>query len=162
MTDKTLKSKAIKFLGKDYVQVKDRISYFNETYTYGSIQTVLLSDVVAETVIFKAIVVPDIKEMNRVFIGHSQAKWGEGYINKTAALENAETSAVGRALAMMGIGVIDSVASIDEIKKAEVKQTTYTKQEIANTKCESCNAPQGKLHTKNCTRGLAGKSFPED
>jgi transcriptional regulator NrdR family protein len=43
-------------------------------------------------------------------------------VNKTAALENAETSAVGRALAMMGIGVIESIASVDEINKAHGSQ----------------------------------------
>lgn len=118
--DKTLKSKAIQFKGKDYVQVKDRIAYFNEVYPSGSIETVLLSLPDAETVVFKAIIKPE-QNLNRIFVGHSQAKWGQGYINQTSALENAETSSVGRALAMMGIGVIDSVASIDEVKKAIVQ-----------------------------------------
>ena len=39
-------------------------------------------------------------------------------VNKTSALENAETSAVGRACAFAGIGVIDSIASADEVHKA--------------------------------------------
>ena len=56
---------------------------------------------------------------DRYFTGLSQEKVGDGYINKTSAMENSETSAVGRALAMMGIGVIDSIASVDEVRKAE-------------------------------------------
>ena len=42
-------------------------------------------------------------------------------MNKTAALENCETSAVGRALGFMGIGVIESIASADEVNKAETQ-----------------------------------------
>jgi hypothetical protein len=118
--DKTLKDKAIDFKGKKYVLVADRVIYFNEQYPEGSITTELVSTPDAETVVMKAIVKPNEKQ---TFTGYSQATWGEGYINKTSALENAETSAVGRALAFMGIGVIESIASIDEINK-----TTTTKQ----------------------------------
>lgn len=114
MTD--LKDKAIDIKGKKYVLVSDRILAFNEMYEKGSIVTKLISRPEDKHIVIKAIVSPDGV---RKFVGHSQAVIGDGYINKTAALENAETSAVGRALAMMGIGVIDSVASVDEIKKAE-------------------------------------------
>lgn len=119
MTD--LKKKAIKIKGKDYVLVKDRVIAFNEEYEDGCIQTELLSDPSAETIVFKAMVIPDIKTPEKRFIGHAQETVGDGHINQSAALENAETSAVGRALAMMGIGVIDSIASVDEINKATRK-----------------------------------------
>ena len=102
--------------GKDYVLVKDRIIAFNEMYPNGGIVTELLSEPANERIVIKATVYPE--GTGRSFVGHSQAVIGEGYINKTAALENAETSAVGRALAMMGIGVVDSIASADEVKKA--------------------------------------------
>jgi len=114
---KDLKDKAIDFKGKKYVLVSDRVLYFNETYPEGSITTELVTN--DEMVVIKATVKPNEKQ---TFTGYSQATWGEGYINKTSALENAETSAVGRALAFMGIGVIESIASIDEINK-----TTTTK-----------------------------------
>jgi hypothetical protein len=112
MTD--LKDKAIKIGTKNYVLVSDRILSFNETYPEGSITTELLSTPDADMVVIKA----TVKVGERTFTGHSQAKWGDGYINKTSAMENCETSAVGRALAMMGIGVLDSVASADEMAKA--------------------------------------------
>jgi len=114
---KDLKEKAIKIQGKDYVLVSDRIIYFNDTYLNSSISTELISESQSVMVVVKATILPDLNKPERKFTGHSQAKWGEGFINKTSALENAETSAVGRALAMMGIGVIDSIASVDEIKK---------------------------------------------
>lgn len=118
---KELKTKAINIKGKQYVLVSDRVIYFNEAYPDGSISTELISTPDAETVVVKATVKPDSMtglSIGRAFTGYSQAKWGDGYINKTAALENAETSAVGRALAFMGIGVIESIASVDEIHKA--------------------------------------------
>jgi hypothetical protein len=112
---KELKDKAINIKGKQYVLVSDRVIYFNEAYPEGSITTELVSTPDAQTVIIKATIRPDTL---RTFTGYSQATWGDGYINKTSALENAETSAVGRALAFMGIGVLESIASVDEINKA--------------------------------------------
>lgn len=118
--EKSLVEKAVDIKGKKYVQVADRILYFNETYKNGHIETVLLSPTDATHILIKAIVTPDANDQSRKFVGHSQAVIGDGMVNKTAALENAETSAVGRALGMMGIGVIDTVASVDELAKAGV------------------------------------------
>ena len=112
-----LKDKAIDIKGKKYVLVSDRVLYFNETYPNGCIQTV--REAVGDMEIIKAVVCPDCSNPERIFTWYSQAKWGDWFINKTSALENAETSAVGRALAFMGIWVIDSIASVDEITKAE-------------------------------------------
>lgn len=114
----SLADKAIDIKGKKYVLVSDRVLYFNETYPEGYIDTQLVSDPTSEMVIVKARVWPDAAQTGRSFTGHSQAVVGDGMVNKTAALENAETSAVGRALAMMGIGVIESIASADEMNKA--------------------------------------------
>ena len=136
MLDISLKEKAIKIQGKDYVLVADRVKFFNEVYPMGSIQTTLISDNGSEEVIVKALVTPDVSIPNRVFTGYSQAVKGQGYINKTSALENCETSAVGRALAMMGIGVIESIASVDEINKAKTSKPfvkPYTKNLIKDS-----------------------------
>ena len=116
--DKSLRKVAITIKGKKYVQVADRIVYFNENYESGCINTEILTTLDSVRVVIRATVIPDFENVERKFVAHSQAKWGEGFINKTSAIENAETSAVGRALAMMGIGVIESIASVDEIHKA--------------------------------------------
>lgn len=142
-----LKDKAIKIQGKDYVLVSDRVLYFNENYPNGSIATQLVSEPTSEQIIVKAIVTPDNEKPNRIFNGYSQAIVGQGYINKTAALENAETSAVGRALAFMGIGVLESIASADEVRKATNFSGTYAKTAQASEQqaqagqkfiCQSC------------------------
>lgn len=133
-----LKDKAIKIKGKDYVLVSDRILAFNEMYEKSDIKTSY--DYLPELSMF--IVKAEITCDKGTFTGLSQAVVGDGYINKTSALENAETSAVGRALGMMGIGVLDSVASADEINKASnneiKKQANYigllkTKLKVAKT-----------------------------
>lgn len=117
MSNKQLIEKAIDIKGKKYVLVSDRVLYFNEVYPNGSIVTERISEDWLEIV--KATVTPDCDKPWRYFTGYSQAKWWDGFINKTSALENAETSAVWRSLAMMWIWVIDSIASLDEINKAE-------------------------------------------
>lgn len=137
---KDLKEKAIKIQGKSYVLVSDRILFFNETYPNGSIQTQMVDAMGDSTIVIKALVTPDVENPNRVFTGYSQAVIGQGMVNKTAALENAETSAVGRALAMMGIGVIDSVASVDEMRKAVGTQSqTIRPQKPASGLTVHCN-----------------------
>jgi len=83
-----------------------------QSYPRCSIVTEIIGDP-TDRVIMKAKVTPDTEKPERYFVGHSQAKW-EGNINSNAALENAETSAIGRALAAMGLG---GGASYDEMVK---------------------------------------------
>jgi len=144
--DKSLKSKAIDIKGKSYVLVSDRILFFNENYVDGSITTELVSQPSDELVVIKATVRPNTSD--RAFTGYSQAKWGDGYINKTSALENCETSAVGRALAMMGIGVIDSVASVDEINKST--QPAYEPNRTGDKTLNVLTQPQRKRIMELC------------
>jgi len=112
--------------GSQYTLVKDRILFFNREYPNGSIRTKLVSQPNDERVVIQATVIPDIDKAERKFVDYSQATWGDGYINKTSAIENCSTSAVGRALGFMGIGVIDSIASKDEIDKAEIQSRMQT------------------------------------
>ena len=127
-----LKDKAIDIKWKKYVLVSDRVIYFNENYPNWCIQTERFLEWDME--IFKATVIPDIEKPERYFTWYSQAKRVKELdpkkkmdVNLTSALENAETSAVWRAIAFMWIGVIDSIASADEIKKAENEEKRQEK-----------------------------------
>lgn len=124
MTDKQLTDKSIDIHGKQYVQVKDRINYFNETYINGCIQTTMVSD--NDRVVFRAKVTPDVSIPERYFTGTSASNPSKS-IEAQVPHEVAETSAVGRALAMMGIGVIDSVASVDEMNKVSTSHSSTPK-----------------------------------
>ena len=140
---KDLKEKAIDIHGKEYVLVSDRVIYFNDTYKNGCIQTQLISKPDSDQVVVKAKVTPDSSDSDRFFTGYSQAVIGSSNVNKTAALENAETSAVGRALGMMGIGVLDSIASADEMNKAGVStpKPDAMQQQQLDKVCPKCGAP---------------------
>lgn len=129
-----LKNKAINIKGKEYVPVPARVIYFNDTYPNGCIQSEIV-EYDKNSIVMKTKVFPDASDQSRFFTGHShEINDGTSFINKTSMIENAETSSLGRALAMMGIGVIDSIASLDEINKANNR--TYTHKSV---KCKKCN-----------------------
>ncbi len=111
------KLNTINIKGKLYVMVHDRVIRFHELYENGCIQTVLVSSYESDIIVMKAKVMPDIDKAERYFTGYAQEIKGEGFINKTSALENAETSAIGRALGLLGIGIVNGFASADEINK---------------------------------------------
>lgn len=104
----------------DYVQVNERIEKFYEKYPEGSIQTeIIMND--NGMVIFKAYAYRN-NEDTRPATGHAMEKEGSSYINKTSHIENCETSAVGRALAMLGFEIKKSVASREEVENAKLQQ----------------------------------------
>lgn len=116
--EKTLKDKAIDIHGKKYVLVSDRILEFHKLYPNGSITTFVMPSSDPKRITVKATVIPDVKNPDRMFVGHASEVIGSSNINQTSALENTETSALGRALAFLGIGIIDAVASADEVVNA--------------------------------------------
>lgn len=104
----------------DYVQVNERIEKFYERYPEGSIQTEMILNENG-MVIFKAYAYRN-NEDTRPATGHAMEKEGSSYINKTSHIENCETSAVGRALAMLGFEIKKSVASREEVENAKLQQ----------------------------------------
>lgn len=104
----------------DYVQVNERIEKFYEKYPEGSIQTEIQS-IVDGVVIFKAYAYRD-REDTRPATGHAYEKENSSFINKTSYIENCETSAVGRALAMLGFEIKKSIASKEEVENAKLQQ----------------------------------------
>jgi len=151
----TNKLPTINIKGKEYVMVKDRILAFNESNPNGCIQTSIVPTSDPKNIIVKAKVTPDIKFPERYFTDYSQAVIGQGLINQTSALENASTSAVGRALAYMGIGVIESIASADEVIKAE-KMAGQESKSVVYIEGGVCPKDGGRL-IKAVTK--AGKEF---
>lgn len=130
MTDKQLTNKAIKFKGSDYVMVKDRIQYLAENYD-GRYD--LLSDYQYFPEQKMWVVKATLRVRDEEHKTYSEYNWlaqeieDTTFINKTSALENAESSAWGRACAAYNIGVISSIASMDEINKAENRAKSQTK-----------------------------------
>ena len=106
----------VKIHNKDYKTVALRIQEFREKHPDFTIQTELVeaNDVL---VVMKATI-----SMGSTVIstGYAEEVRAASKINSTSALENAETSAVGRALAFFGLAGTE-IASADEVANA-IKQ----------------------------------------
>lgn len=111
--------KTISVKGKDYVPVSERLKYLANNCIY-SINTDYQYFPEQKMWVVKATL--SITNGNQVltFTGLAQEVESSNYkdVNHTSALENAETSAVGRACAMAGIGIDGGIASADEVVKA--------------------------------------------
>lgn len=114
--------KTISIKGKDYVQVNERIRAFRTMPEFkGWRMNTEIIHVDSESVLMKASIINELGEV--VATGHAQEYKASSYINKTSFIENCETSACGRALGNLGIGVDTSVASAEEVLNAINNQT---------------------------------------
>ena len=85
--------------GKPYTSVASRVEIFRRYFPEASLSTEIIYDD-EQRIVIKATIA-----MNGTVIatGFAEELRGDGKINSTSALENAETSSIGRALAAMGI-----------------------------------------------------------
>lgn len=113
--------KTINIKGKEYIPVNERLLHFRSSDEYKMWQ--IHEEVVSvndNEGIFKV----SICDENGVVIAsaHSQEYRDSSYINKTSFLENGFTSALGRALGYLGIGIDVSIASANEVGNAVSNQ----------------------------------------
>src|ERR1044071_4148270 len=103
---------AIQIHGKQYVTVDERVKAAHEACKLLSISTEVLPS--TDKIVVKATVVTE----KGTFTGISAANESK-LIEKQSPYEVAETSAVGRALGFAGYGVINGIATADEIAKTQ-------------------------------------------
>ena len=110
-----------KTISKDYNTVDQRIQGFRELFPNGSIQTEIISHEKETTngktagiVLMKATAYDNDGKI--IATGHALEKESASYINATSYIENCETSAIGRCLGVIGIGLTEMLASAEEIK----------------------------------------------
>tara|TARA_R100000664_G_C2757784_1_gene146201 strand:+ start:2094 stop:2711 length:618 start_codon:yes stop_codon:yes gene_type:complete len=118
---------------KDYTLVKDRLVAFRDEFPLSSITTELISvnNIVdsptgdyANEYIVKATVIPNpLQEPEVSYTGLAAERDNTGFVNKSSAIENCETSAVGRALAFAGFGGDVQFASAEELINAKTAQS---------------------------------------
>ena len=109
------------FHGKEYTEVKDRIVELLRRFPDAMIETQVIwnsADFTAVTI--GATVYPDKAQEGYYFTGIAYEERGQG-VNSDAWVENCETSAIGRALANMNIGVNGTRPSAEEMKKVQKK-----------------------------------------
>ena len=107
--------------GKQYKTVALRVSEFREGYPIDDgwgIETQCYA-VDAQTVIMRAVITDPQGRV--VATGYAEEERSQRGINSTSALENSETSAIGRALAAAGYAGTE-YASADEVAQAVSKQ----------------------------------------
>lgn len=87
--------------GRAYETVASRVSRFREDHADWTLQTKIITLDETQVVIEAQIL---NQEGRQIANGHAQEFRNSSQINKTSYLENCETSAIGRALAALGIG----------------------------------------------------------
>lgn len=136
------KLKTINIKGKEYVEVNERIRAFRELYPKGSIMTEMVSNQDGMCV-FKTNIIVD----NQILAtGHAYEREGSTFINKTSYVENCETSSIGRALGVLGIGIDTSVASAEEVGNAIAQQEQP--EEISDDDLKALKTQLEKAHAK--------------
>jgi hypothetical protein len=104
---------------EDYVPVAERLERFYERFPEGRITTSIIEhSLESGFVLIRAEVYRGPDDAQPAATGHAFEVRGESYVNKTSYVENAETSAVGRALALLGFEVKRGIASREEMTKA--------------------------------------------
>lgn len=109
--------KTVNIKGKEYITVNERLIHFRTEAAYKGWR--IIEDLISlddNEGVFKATILdPDGNEM---VSAHAQEYRDSSYINKTSFLENGFTSALGRALGYLGIGIDTSIASAEEVGNA--------------------------------------------
>src|ERR1700676_4993911 len=110
---------------RQYETVASRLMRFREKYPTADIMTSII-ELNDEKVIMRCEISMSFEsnpgfEWHTVSRGHAEEYRCDGEINQTSALENCETSALGRALAFLGFGSANSIASAEEVIGAKKK-----------------------------------------
>ena len=105
----------------DYIEVKDRVKQLKKDYPDSVIQTDVI-ELTDTRVTIKAFIYLD-NEGKKPTTGHSYMNIpGTTSFTRGSELENAETSAVGRAIANLGYAIDKSIASRDEVQSKQVEE----------------------------------------
>ena len=121
--------KSQKIHGKSYAMVHDRVNYFRGEVMYKDlgIETELVH-FSEEHCVVRAFVRDKDNFILATGIAHEWKLDPKSAVNKTSFVENAETSAIGRALACLGIGTEDAYASAFEVESAKATQAAEAAQ----------------------------------
>lgn len=118
--------KTINIKGSNYITVNERLKYFRSQDTFAGWRINEEVEILNENEgVFKVTIYDSQGEP--MASAHAQEYRDNSYINKTSFLENGFTSALGRALGYLGIGIDTSIASADEVNNAVQNQEKDTR-----------------------------------
>lgn len=136
--------------GKEYMTVARRVELARQENALEGVETEILSH---NPVVVRA----KVTVKGKIFTGISSVNQDSGkLIEKQNPYEVAETSAVGRALGFAGFGLVESIASADEMVKAE--NNTADRTTNKDLLCDVCGNPavekQGTTKTGKAYHGI--------
>lgn len=135
----------VKIKGKDCVMVNERIKAFRNNFKGFSLESELI-DITDESCLIRAVIRDETGRI--IATGTAQERKQSSNINSTSYVENCETSAWGRALGNLGIGVDTSICSAEELSFALTNQKA-TEEREQSEKAE-------KQATKNFQKDMDG------
>ncbi len=146
--------------GRAYVQVAERIKAFRTLWPCGSITTDIVSHApIADGVYMLVMRATAADEDGKVLAtGTAWERSDSSYINKSSYVENCETSAVGRALGFIALGVDAGMASAEELANAITQQAEIKRRE-AEAPEKPANNKVAKAWCDNL--GITTKQFGE-
>lgn len=124
--------------GKEYIMVNERIKEFREKHPDFSLESEIVS-LDNDSCVIRAVVKNQAGRIIATGLAREERQDKTSLVNLNAYLENCETSAWGRALGNLGIGIDVAIASGDEmnVKIAHNPETLEDfKQAIENAKTE--------------------------
>jgi len=154
--EKLFATDAIDLKGKQYLQVVDRVNLFR--YHYGmayAIDTEILADDGK-----RVLMVAFVKDNDGRVVGKGYAEEirNVGPVNRTSAIENCETSAIGRALANIGLAG-NEYASAFEMGNIENKEKAKVSQEKLKDSQKKVEAIQSEVEKQPAKKE---EPHPED
>ena len=147
MSKSNYKFKTTNIRGKQYVEVNERIKFFRQESQYknwGIVTEFPLLD--SDQALCKCTIVS--ADGSVVAQGHAHEVRTASNINKTSYVENCETSAIGRALGILGIGIDTSVASANEVEEAIAKQQALVDNPQVQKLSKALDAPVENIMDK--------------
>lgn len=107
--------------GKEYVQVNERVRAFR---THPDFANMSIETSIVDISDKRVLMVAKVLDSNGLVrsTGHAEEVQTNSGVNSTSFIENCETSAVGRCLGFLGIGVDTSIATSEEVGQAVARQ----------------------------------------
>lgn len=131
-------SPTVDIKGKSYTQVSTRINIFRKYFPTASIETLITYNDDIRVIIQTKISLND----KVIATGYAEEVRGDGnYINQTSAVENCETSSIGRALSNLGLGGSE-YASANELENALSQQEQMKQNNNQRTTNQQTYQPQ--------------------
>lgn len=123
MKNRTKELPTVEIHGKFYTVVPERIKHLANNYRYSVDTEAEFVEVLNSWKVKATVTITETDEKGNVSIekysAHGCEMIGSSDINHLSALENAETSAVGRACGFAGIGLTESIASAEEVQASK-------------------------------------------